>query len=500
MRPISSRPWPLLAATCTLLAIGCTDPDPTLYQPLDVRAPVEVGGALLFVNPSRARIDVVAADGPRTKHTHLAYDGVPTAQLATPDGKRLILLDPAQRSVAVASASAVQVSPLPSPFSALAVSEDGAAGAAWHAASANTTALVNPAEIALLDVAGSAAPRVATVTGLSRQPVAVHVSPPVEVPGGAHRLVWLDAPAMVGLADFGPTGVRTVVVPLSASQAPSNIVPRNAIVRVVASTLHLYLVADGLGDVLHLTIDLGAPQLAVSIDQIAAGQSPVDLHVFQQASGGLRVLTVNAGSQDLALLDPATGTGFTLDLGMAAAHIVPFAGPDGLPRAALWSAGYNSLWIADLNDLTKKRGKAVHRVQTDQTIYGLHVAGNRLLLVHGSAQAGLSLYDAGTGQLTSFKGTGQVKAVRVTGERAWVLGEVDGTARLARIDLADLHGNSLTLNQKPVGLHVLGSGVAVSGAGLGAWWLAAFPTGDLDATKATFLEGFAFENLYGGTQ
>jgi hypothetical protein len=315
--------------------------------------------------------------------------------------------------------------------------------------------------------------------------------------------VWLEAQSSIGLADFSAQGVRTAVVPLTANGNAAQVTPRASVARPVPGGVGLYVIADGVGDVLHLSIDLGGPAIGVSIDQVAAGADPFALHVFEQASGGLRVLTVNAGSSDLALLDPSTGTGFRIDLEMAATQILPFQGDDGKPHAVLWRPGAARLWVADLDDLTKKRGKALHSLQTDQAILDVQAHGTQLLLRHPSNTAGLSLYEAKTGQVTVFQGTGHVldSGVLVVGAQAFVLGAVPSGSRVSRIDLTDLHGTSLSLGRDPADLLRLGSqGIAVVSPGLGGWAIAAFPSGSLDAGKGQFLEGFALSDLYGGAQ
>ena len=488
------------ALAATLLTSACVGPDPRLDQALVVGAPAEVAGSLLLVDTTRQRIEVVSTEGKTAVQSHLPYSGSPNQRAVTADDARLLLLDTAARQVAVATPKALHNLALSSPFSGLQLAGDGLFAVAWHTPAASADALVNPAELAVLDLVGLGTPKAATITGLARQPLAAHISPPINLPGGAHRLVWLDATSMLGLADFGPSGVRTAVVQLTAGAAKVQVTPRASVLRVQPSGADLYVVASGIGDVLHLSIDLSGEALGVSIDQIAAGVDVVDLHVYEQKSGGLRVLTANAGSRDLALLDPTSGTGFSLALDVPPAHILPFS--DGTQSyAAIWTPGYSTMTIATLDDLAKKKGKALRVVALEQPLKGVVAAGGHLLLEHDSSSAGLSLYDAASAQLTSFKGTGALVDVRVIGNAAYFLGLADGHSRLSRIDLSNLHGSSLTLDQMPSGLHALGSaGVAISGGGLGGWWIAAFPDGSLDASKATFLEGFSLTGLYGGVR
>lgn len=486
-----------------LLTAACGELDPALDLALESQPALEVDGALLWVNSTRARIDVVATDGQTARAETLGYAGTPSVRVVTPDAKRVLLLDIPHRRLDAASPKDVRTVTLASPFSSLAVADDSTVVATWHGQANVSEALVNPAEIALVDLAGTKPPRLATITGLSRQAIAAHVSPPLDVADGIHRLVWLESPSMIGLADFGPNGVRTAVVPLTATDNAAQVTPKASVARPVPNGVGLYVIAQGVGDVLHLSIDLGGAAIAVSIDQVAAGSNPAALHVFDQVAGGLRVLTVNAGSADLALLDPSTGTGFRLALEMSASRILPFQGEDGKPRAVLWHPGVARLWIADLDDLTKKKGKALHSLKSDQPIEDVQAHGGRLLLRHPSTAAGLSIYDAKTGQVTVFQGTGRVveRGILVIDTIAFILGRVNSGSRVSRIDLVDLHGTSVTVARDPAGLVRLGSqGIAILSAGLGGQAVSAFPSGSLATSKGQFLEGFALSDLYGGVR
>lgn len=493
------RSFPLLLILLSTAA--CSDADP-YARPLNISPPVEVNGALVFHDVSGEELIAVVDTGETNELRRTAYVGTPTQVNVSPDGKALVMLDVAARKLTTADpvGSKTRSVKLDSEFSGFVISDDSKAAAVYHAdGGKGASSIVNTAEVALVDLdQPEISARVATITGLSKAPMAAHVAPPVTL-AGTHRLVWIDALSMIGVADFGPNEVRTMVVPLVAADSGAQIVPLKVVALAGTSSVELYLIAKGSNDVVHITVDLAAGQLGAALDQIASGAEPSDIHVFT-GKDGLRVLTVNRASRDLALLDPSTGTGTYVSLEDTVDTIVPFDGSDGKPRAVLWrkDGQLARLLVVELDDLAKKKGKAVKQVKVDQPILSMVTAGDRFLLEHASSNNGLSLYDAGPGKLTAFAGTGAIVDQRLIGNQVFAIGDVPGGAlRISWVEVSDtLHSDSITLNHGASALMRYGDkGVALAGPGFGAWWLALFPGGDLKSKRARWLEGFALEGL-----
>ena len=326
------------------LALACDSRDPFYSRSQEFQwAPVEMDGAVVFLDPALGRIALLRTDGAKVTPSFLPYEGEPRKVQVAPDGKTLVLLD-ADRS----KLTSVHITdgahadyPLPAAFTGMSLSGDGKSALLYHElASGSGTAMVNAAEIAVADLTASAVeaknPRAATIAGLSKPPVAAFVSPAVPVGDAVHRVAWIEATSVIGLADFGPDGApRTAVVPLAPPDSEALITPFKRTAIAASGVLDLYLIATGSNDVIHLTVDLTGAKLAVSIDQIASGASPSDLYLFDGADG-LRALAVNAGSRDLALLDPRTGTGTVVSLDKDADAILPFTTTAGSRRALLW--------------------------------------------------------------------------------------------------------------------------------------------------------------------
>jgi len=228
----------------------------------------------------------------------------------------------------------------------------------------------------------------------------------------------------------------------------------------------------------------------------------VDLHLFEPKEG-LRALTANFGSKTLGLLDPGTGTGLEIPLGAAVSRFVPIAGSDGKQRLFAWHGGKTVAagHLVDLDDLPKKKGKAVRRLDFSAVVQGVTPAGQLLLVQLASSAAPLALVNPQTGNITEFQGTGELVGVLATtpaAPTAFVLGSTATGLRLSRIDLTTLAGTTVNVGMPgPQHLAPLGgSGVAVLGGG-GDWgnWVLAAPQGDLAAAKLRFAEAFALDGL-----
>ncbi len=497
--PVTPRA-PHLAGRLLILALllalpACIEGNPAFSRSLQLSSPVEVGDSLAFLDSGRQQlIRLRSADGKIAQDaTPLAIDPLATAR--TPDGKLLLLLDTAfdkgHQQLAIVSASgAADWLQFSTAFSGLTVADDAAAVVAYHAPDKTQSGLVISAELALVDLAAS--PRkvqMATIAGISTQPLAAHVSPPLTLPDGVHRLAWLETTSALGLADFGPTATRTVVVPLATAGAAAGIVPKRTVARVTGTVADLYLIATGSNDAVHITVDLAPATLAVSLDQIASGPQPADL-ALMDTTAGLRILTVHAGAPQLALLNPATGTGTAVTLTSPSRHIQPYTGADGKLHALLWADNVATLQRVDIEDIEKKKGKAIHDVQASLGVSGVTALAGQFLLQHNGVQ--LSAYDADNDRLTALTGMGTVRDVRVLGGAMWVLGAVASGMRLARIDLANLTAQSMELNLPATGIAAWGStGVALWSLGDGSGALLALPTGALDLDTAELAQGFA---------
>jgi hypothetical protein len=218
-------------------------------------------------------------------------------------------------------------------------------------------------------------------------------------------------------------------------------------------------------------------------------------------SAGLRAATLNAAPPSVSLVNPETGASATTPLDIPATGWLPYDDADGKRAAIAWVGNGSSATAVRvaLDQLEKKKGKALHAIRAEAPIGGVTLAGATVALRHGGGGA-LSLYDIGSDKLAAFQGTGAVQALLLRGEALYVLGRpAPGQTRLSRIALADLSGAAVDVPREADALLPWASaGVALSGPGLAGPWLALWPEGsapaaDGAAAKLHWLEGFALE-------
>ena len=483
------------------LATGCpTAPS----SPISAHGPpLEVAGTVVLANAPAKRFDVIAVDSKGTKLSQLPYTATADVWRETRDDSRALLLDTAHRTLTTTDGKTAQVFALPAEFGDVAGSEDGTAAVLWHPSSgAAPPSIINTDEVALVALLakpGKDNPVVATLSGLGRSPLRARATATLQAADGAHRLLWVEAAGRLGLADLGPAGkVRTKIVPLAADPQ-SQIAPIRTEVRTTPTTVDLYLLAAALNDVVHVHIELAGAELVATVDQVAAGAMPVDLHLFD-TKDGLRILTANYSGKSLALLDPATGSGLEIPLNNRVSKFVPVTGADGKARLLAWDdkAQTAYTYLVDVGDLTKKKGKALREVTFNASLHAAQAAAGFIVAELNGGQTSAALLAVDTGKITEFQGAGTLAGP--TSGALWLLGNSNFQARLSRVDLATLHGDTLVLGDVTADALVrLGdSGVAVLGPGLAGYWVAAFPTGALKADTGQWLEGFGLTGLAEG--
>lgn len=468
-RPSGAGGWPRALALVTLLLGGCLDAAKDLERPT---AAYGIQGAVLLHDPNVGRLWTIdwAADAPRVRET--AWSGQMGPSLVAADGTRVVLDSDARALVRLqADGEAPSHWQLAAPFSALSGCDDGKAALTFHVDGAATKALVNTAEIALVDLtAPGSAPVHATVSGLARAPYAARCSGVVERPDGPHRLIWLQVQSALGLIDVGPSGASSVVVPLAAPSSDAVVTPTRTVARVDAGIVDLYLIAGGISDVIHLRVVLGGVAPAVSLDQIGVGLGPTELEVFD-AGDGVRAATLDASARTVSLVNPATGSGLSVGLDDPVVRWTTFTDSDGHRRAV--ASGSNLAWLTliDLDTLEKKKGKAISRLKLQLSATAVEVVGGHAVVRHGVSDV-VSVVDLETGKVSFFQGTGQVVQTLARGDAIYLLASatsdgVSGT-RLSRIRMSDLQGETLAFGRKATTMLPFGEqGLALVGAGFG---------------------------------
>ena len=489
---------------------GCrADRADWLNSPAALNGPWSLDGEVVYFDPGRERLIIIneSTGGPRRRA--VAREGSPPAsflrvQADAVGGDALLLLDPGDKTVDVYRAGDTTTTrfDVRAPFTAMRASADGRAVLLYHGAStAGAGGIVNTAEVGLLRLDAPPSddnPQLTTIAGFSRQPTDATVSAPLDGDGGSRRLIWLTAASLLGFADLSPDSEpRGLIVPLAPPDSNASITPREVQSVVRDDGVHLYLVASGSSDMVHIRLRVDAASLDADIDQIASGADPRDLHVYETADGP-RVLTINRQSRDVAWLDPATGSGTVVTLETQLDRIVPWVDDSGRDRALLWASSGNVAEIAlvDVVDLPKRKGKAIDRVLVDQPVSEVVAQGSRFLLRHGSSNTGLSVYDAGTDKRSTFGSTGSIRSIVEVGGLLYALGDFAGGQQIAALDLQQLSGSSEPLDLTGSALMRFGdAGLALQGSDVGGPWLLILPAAGTSVDGATWLRDLTIDGF-----
>ena len=497
--PSHPRFFHRLGALAATLVSACSVDSGAYTSSLALRAPVELAGSLLVLDTTRHRLTRLHDEAGAITADAQALDIVPAVEVVTSDRKKLLWLDSAfqkgkQKLAILDGTGQATVATLTSAFSGVALSADDQTALAWHAPGAAAQGIVIAAELALVQLTATPTVQTTAIAGLAAAPLDASVSPPLTAADGLHRVAWVSTASAVGIADFGPQATRTLVVPLVATGSTAQVIPRRVLARVDGTQLHLYLVATGSNDAVHLTIDVAGTNLSASLDQLASGPQPTDLALIDTAAG-LRLLTVHQGAAQLSLIHPGTGAATMVSLTSIARHIQPYTGADGKAHALLWSDDSARLQRVDIEDLEKKKGKAVHDVLASSGVTGVTALASQFLLQHGTYA--LSTYDAEADKLTAVSNAGKLVDVQISGAQLILLTTTGATTRVSRIDLAKLAVQSLETEFTATGLLRWGDhGLALwNGGDAGA--LLAFPDGVLDLESAKLSEGIG---LIGATE
>lgn len=459
-----------------------------------------LGGALLARDEGGRRLWTIDWDkgAPRTRSVPFDVD----AALIRDDsaGSQRLMLDRGAERLHIVKADGTvpRVVELGAPFADVQLCDDNEAAIASHLEGVASTKLVNSAEVALIDLKDAAkAPLRATVSGLSRVPLRARCTAPLTLADGSHRIIWVEARSAIGLLDLGPGGARSVVVPLTSDPSNLAIVPWRVVARPNTEGVDLYVIASGSNDVIRIAVSLIGPSLAISLDQVGVGAGPVELEVFD-TSAGLRIATLNAQAKSVSLVNPATGAGFAVPLEAYYTGWTALVAADGKRQALAWRQGLPTMALIDLDQLEKKKGKAIKTLLLSNAIQDVMVHDGIAITRHPNLSA-VSTVDLVTGKVSSFQGTGNLPQLLPRAGALLLRSNTPfGKTLISRIDLKTLQGTSLTWDTPTDDLLPLGgeAGLALVAPGFGGQQFALMPDG-FDG-KASIVQGIALKDALHG--
>ncbi|RAL22224.1 hypothetical protein DL240_10245 [Lujinxingia litoralis] len=334
--------WVGMAAALTLTACGTGDPEAWMNEG-SYLGPVQVGEELVWADRTRAELVVVSPDRDALRgELKVAYQ---------PTRENVVLLEPVPGGATVAalhggSAPGVSLHDLDagtrrdvrarSAFGRMTIDPDGAYVLLSHDPAAVGGEARNLNEVGLVDLRDEAAGEAEVLT-LFSQPERLVFAPPFELDGQPYRLALGLSTSEINVIDLEAEHPddRLRAIPLTVSQSDT---PRSA-VQVVIDTddapgtpesISIFVLTDVGSDITQIVVQPasspeGGRRLALSVNQLYAGQQPVRFEVVDLPGVGRRIFAVDGARPQMTMVDVLSGESSTYELPMDVA-------PTGLQR------------------------------------------------------------------------------------------------------------------------------------------------------------------------
>ena len=356
LRSLARRtPWLALF----LLLGACYERPDSLEEPLQTQLTLPLGGRVLYLraNPDEATlVDMTGAKPSRTTLENgcttgpiLTFGDAWLAVVCWGDAPELRLLAPEPGKPAAWRRYA-----LPSAYTSLAVSPDGRFIVAYFGPGPSSGNLFqNTGEFAVIDTSAdpSALNPARKVIDLGdRDPDSVIVSPHF-VHGSLEAMLAVVISSsqltVFNLLDLEDGEDQVRLVP---SGTLTEVTPRQLrFLELPDGALSLFLSANGAGDVFEVRFEVDvtglgeeAPDFSSTTQLLTVGATPSDFAPFIDADGGLRVLAINATTQDLAMYFPESGVQRVFRMPYAYSHLSQVERSDGALHFLLYRPGGSS--------------------------------------------------------------------------------------------------------------------------------------------------------------
>lgn len=479
----------LLVATLGALGSACAPRPESLGQQLAVRGPFKVGGEVLWVDGTRGRVFALDPDAqPPDVRSTAVPRGVLAAMVVPATGQVLLATAgrEAQRTGEVSRAPEVLlVTPRPgaapevtrryeltAALDRLAPSPDGKSAIAWSSGTGTGQFFTNPNGLALIDLtrgAGTDNPIFRTIRSLGATPRDVAFSPPMTIPGaaaGSRTLAVVLADNYLTFLDLAHPQRAEITVPLRADDSAAQIVPEQILFS--AETATVFVRASGAEDVYAMALearpgggDARTNDYVPRINQPSAGRTALDMLVYREGDRTL-LLTANS-TNDLSLLDAATGEFVLIPMGVPVDAILPV--PAAAPEmAVLYSRRSPQAFVhfLDLKDLSSKLDANLTRRVLARRVHDLVAmpGGDQLLVVHDDARTVISILDLGPHR-TDTPIQGQVPLESFDFADGTLVGVSSSLPRLGLLDLVTLSPRDVPLDYAPDRVLAIGRRVIV---------------------------------------
>ena len=333
------RAWLAAAGAIVALAggVGC-EPEfnETWRDPLDVAGPyISAGGEMVYVN--RTLGEVLRVDPTRDGDavdmtlTRARLGDEPGAAALSADRDELYVVDRAEETFSVVDLTSedleIRTVELASRYDRITVDPEGEFVLLSFTGDTDDRVIArNLNEVGIIDLRDEELEaRFVTLSSRARQLV---FAEPFELGGQRQRLVAALATSEVSLLDLGAEDPENQLreVPLTISEADATRTPTRALFDTTPpedqpEQVSLYVLTDLGDDIIQINMQPSAREdsvfkFDVSVNQLAAGQSPGAMALVELPGQGTRLIAADSLRPRFTLVDVTSGEGATFDLPM----------------------------------------------------------------------------------------------------------------------------------------------------------------------------------------
>jgi hypothetical protein len=321
--------------------IGCTEDESELWQQgFDIQGPYTGSTGFAYVDGKNEEVIMVSpsnADGLSIDVRRTPTGDSPGASYVSHDSNALYTLNDESETLTITSFAEAdsQEIELGAAFDRLVVDPEGEFLITYFSGVANNQIIArNLNAVAIIDL--RATPNTVTPLTLSSRPEGILFAPKFTVEAGGQRLAAVLSRSEVTVLDLLADNPEDQLreVPLTISEADLERLPQQVLFDVTPSeqnpdVVSLYVRTTQSRDITQIEIAPGtgsARKFAVSVNQLAAGNSPGTMALVELPGKGTRLLVSDSAQARFTVIDVATSASATFDLpmGAPASQIVPY--------------------------------------------------------------------------------------------------------------------------------------------------------------------------------
>lgn len=465
------RPGMFVGVVLLIVLAGCQDDerDPVFDEDLVISSPVALQQHVVLLNETTESLIVFEMDRQQLSMRTVPTGREPTGITVSPGRDQVAVLSQRDRSVTVfnVEADTQRTYDLGSAFDALRFSSDGERLLAYFspAGMGPEDEFFNPEAYAVVDLLNedpSTAVLNRSLRGFGDTPSDVYFVPAFNLGNDSdERYALFLFDSYVTFADLRDPSfevtVNLVLSPTDPPVFPSRVMFTDMQTESVQDTF-VYMLASESNDVFAINllpgvVEEGRVRLAPNISQLPSGIDPQDMERFIGSDGREKLITVNAGSGDVALVDAATASVINVGLDFTATQLLLFDADNprtGVrePTALAFANGGSSSFVAfiRLHELAEREGQAIETLALESRVQSLipSPVDNQVVIRHPGG--GLSVLDLEGRFANPLRATLDISDLEVDEGGFRLFAALTDSPKLNIVNLINAQPSTLTLD------------------------------------------------------